>query len=510
MNRRAFLFGFTGKSGDTSEPLEIKGGLEPFVPSEQEPWNRYRALHLLRRSVFQPTEAELQSALEGTPEEAITKLFEMKPLPEPPDWVEELALGREELLDPQKRQEYTALLAQRRNQLVTWWTNVMTQQEYSLREKMVLFWHDHFACDITTVFLPQFMYKQNALFREYAFGNFKELTKKIVSDPAMLVFLDGARNSRFKPNENFGREILELFTLGEGNYTENDIIEASRAFTGWTINATQTLDGIFVEQLFDNTVKTFMGQSGNFTADDIVDIIFEQPACAEYLARKLYRYFIYDVPDETIVQGLAKIFRDADYEIQPMLEALLASAHFFDNEVHGAQIKSPLDFTVGIMRQTGFDISEQPPNISNVLYPYINQINGALGLIPFRPPNVAGWDWHHAWISTATYPLRNSVSDSFLSGTRYNEGRPLRSNISSLDFIKQFPSYQDSYALVKEVSEFLLAMELVQEQLDELHEEMLQGKPYYEWTQILESESAELYAQNFLRAVFRMPEYQLN
>jgi len=276
-----------------------------------------------------------------------------------------------------------------------WWLFRMINSRRQLLEKMAYFWHDHFATSVLTVRNVQeggqaFMMIQNDLFREHALGNFKELIQKIARDPAMLVWLDNLSNVKQRPNENWGRELLELFTLGIGNYTDEDVIEAARAFTGWSLERGQGTF-LFRPGQHDYGDKTFLGVTGPFDGDEIVDIIFEQDATSEFIARKLFEFFVYANPSQEVVSDLAGTFRESGYEIRPLVRAILEHPEFYSLEAYRAKIKSPIELVTGTFRELELP---QPFGVSRLMT--------LMGQDLFAPPDVGGWTTGVGWINTAT------------------------------------------------------------------------------------------------------------
>lgn len=273
------------------------------------------------------------------------------------------------------------------------WLDEMTTTEAQLREKTALFWHGHFASRNINI-----LYQQQLLdvARRHALGNFRELLRAVSKSAAMLAFLNNQQNKKQHPNENFAREVMELFTLGRGNYTETDVKEAARAFTGWGFR----LDGEFVfrQRDHDAGTKTILGKTGRFTGDDVLDILLEQRQTARFITRKLYRYFVNEerLPAERI-ELLANRFYDSGYEIGALLDAIFTSAWFYDAENIGTKIKSPVELWVGIRRVLPLEL-EQPE--SQLL------VQKALGQVLFFPPNVAGWPGGRSWIDSSSLMLR--------------------------------------------------------------------------------------------------------
>ena len=289
-----------------------------------------------------------------------------------------------------------------------WWFRRMLKTNAPLREKMVLFWHDHFATSIQKVKQPVLMVMQNELFRRHATGSFKELTHAILMDPAMMLYLDTQTSRKGKPNENFAREVMELFTLGEGNYTEQDIKEAARAFTGYNLNR---FNGTVVhnKRQWDSGEKTIFGKTGKFDGDGVIDLLFEQEAAARYVPRKLWEYFAAEDPPEEGVEALAKSFKAADFKVEPLLREIFRSKAFYSEKIVRNQIKSPVQFLVQMLKELEL---ENPPQ------GYTVNAQQQLGQVLFMPPNVAGWDWGKAWINTNTLLTRYNVAGFITKGAQ--------------------------------------------------------------------------------------------
>jgi uncharacterized protein (DUF1800 family) len=291
-------------------------------------------------------------------------------------------------------------------ELRNWWVEEMLVTNQPFTERMVLFWHNHFTSSFLKVRYAPALFRQNALFRREALGNFATLLREVARDPAMLIYLDGMRNIARQPNENFARELLELFTLGEGHYSEADIKAAARAFTGWTIDQES---GHFLnrEHEHDGGEKTFLGHTGRFGGDDIVAILLNQPRTAETIVEKLWREFVSLKPDPAEIRRLAASFRDG-YEIKPLMRAILLSAAFRDPANRAALIKSPIDLIVGTVRVLGLPVPEKTQ--------LVRMMQG-LGQTPFDPPNVKGWPGGEAWVSAYTLLLRQQFLRRIVEAT---------------------------------------------------------------------------------------------
>jgi uncharacterized protein (DUF1800 family) len=276
-------------------------------------------------------------------------------------------------------------------ELRAWWLEWMRATPRPLQEKLTFFWHDHFATGFRKVRLAHAMYLQNETFRRHAIGSWEEMLLAVSRDPAMLVYLDGARSNRRAPNENYARELLELFTLGEGRYSEEDIREAARAFTGWSLDR-RTQQFVDRPRLHDDGIKTFLGERGAFDGTDIIRMLLKHEAAAPFICRKLWEYFAYPDPEPERVAALAGLFRAAGFQFRPVLHAMFRSAAFYSARAVRTQIKSPVQWLVSSVRY--LEAPLPPAGIS------LSMLQ-ALGQELFDPPNVAGWEGGYAWISTA-------------------------------------------------------------------------------------------------------------
>jgi len=256
------------------------------------------------------------------------------------------------------------------------WLSEMINSEAQLREKMSFFWHGHFACRVINIYFQQHLLNT---IRENALNNFGDLLREVSKSPAMLSFLNNQQNKKQHPNENFAREVMELFTMGRGNYTEDDVKESARAFTGWSFN----LQGEFVERPFahDTGKKTFLDKTGNFNGDDIIDILLEQKRTAKFITQKIYRYFVNDTPDIEKIEWLSTRFYQSSYDIKKILTDIYASDWFYNDKNIGNHIKSPVELLVGIRRLIPMELDK--PEVQLLF-------ERALGQVLFYPPNVAG------------------------------------------------------------------------------------------------------------------------
>lgn len=435
-----------------SDNLPATSWVDDLSAISQADWNFDLAGHLLERAGFGGTPQEIQ-ALSETPVtaaidhvvnyEAIdasalqdfdeSELWDPGMDPFPPSRAEAVRIARAEghalgvdVLPPESTRRLQPVVdkffyglranALETRRLALWWADRMVATPRPLEEKMTLFWHGHFATSEAKVRDYRKLLLQNRTLREHATGNFRDLLMAVMRDPAMLVYLDNGQNVKDHPNENFGRELLELFTMGVGNYTERDIREASRAFTGWTNDAVEFR---FDRDKHDDGTKDFLGQRGAFDGDDIVDIILAQPVTAEFVSSKLYRFFVREDPSATTKTRLARVFREADYELKPLLRTIFLSRDFYSAPSVATQIKSPVQLLVSTYRKLGL---AGAPTI-----PDFNAQTRRLGQALLYPPNVAGWSGGRTWITPATLLERgNSMRDLLFPPDPESFGHPER------------------------------------------------------------------------------------
>jgi uncharacterized protein (DUF1800 family) len=370
------------------------------------------ARHLLARTGFGATQAEVQEWSHLERAAAIDRLLDgarQEATMAPPAWVSEPFFPFHKL---QKLSAEERAAEQRRNmerglELREWWFREILATPSPITEKMTLFWHNHFATSQQKVRSGQLMYRQNVLLRRHALGNFASLLHAVSKDPAMLIYLDNAGSRWQAPNENFAREVMELFTLGEGHYSEQDIKEAARAFTGWSLDR-DTGEFLFRRFFHDGGSKTIFGKSGRFDGDDVLDLLLARPETANFLVRKLWREFVSAVPDDREVARIAAVFRDSRYDIKAALCALLESDAFWAPENRGALVKSPVELVIGTLRT--FEIRPM------TLRPAV--VGAALlGQNVMSPPNVKGWPGGEAWINSATLLGRKQFLDRLFRGS---------------------------------------------------------------------------------------------
>ncbi len=285
--------------------------------------------------------------------------------------------------------------------LAAWWLGRMLTGSRPFQEMMTLFWHGHFATGANKVNYPRLMYNQNQLFRQNALGSFDDILSAVTKDPAMLIWLDGQRNTKFAPNENYGREVMEIFTLGrvnpdgEPNFTEDDVHGMARAFTGWHVDPTG--QAIFTDRLHDDGIKTILGQTGNWNADDAVRILVNHPATGPWLASRLWKFFASDIPNDSAIAQLGQIYHSSNHSIGEMVHALFTMPEFYSADARQNHIKSPTAFVVATIKQLG---------LTDVDTTYLPRYLVLMGQELFNPPNVGGWEGGANWVNASTMLTR--------------------------------------------------------------------------------------------------------
>jgi uncharacterized protein (DUF1800 family) len=367
--------------------------------------NQLKNQHLLWRAAYGPMTENVNQLQEVSQKELYRILVKTsvkgpEPLNVAGNLLDGLVKGVQDLsilqkLSPDQKKMFFKQSVEDIKNLNLTWLDQMINSEAQMREKMSLFWHGHFACRVINIFFQQQLLN---IVRENALGNFGDLLREVSKSPAMLSFLNNQQNRKQHPNENFAREVMELFTMGRGNYTEEDVKESARAFTGWGFN----LKGEFVDRPFlhDTGNKTFLGKTGNFDGDDIINILLQQKQTAKFITQKLYRYFVNDTPDAGKIDFLANRFYESGYDIQKLLTEIYTSEWFYHNKNIGTHIKSPVELLVGIRRLVPMEL-EKPE--AQLLF------QRALGQILFYPPNVAGWPGGKNWIDSSALMLRMRV-----------------------------------------------------------------------------------------------------
>lgn len=377
-----------------------------LTPLKSTQWDYWKAAHLLHRAGFGGTTEEVAALQALGPNRAVGSLLQGRrdehfPAPE---WAvpENMEMERLAMRDLGGDEEARRLARQERQkrdrveylQFVGGWLDRMIKTRDPATEKLMLFWHGHFATSQDKVRDPYYLWLQSETLRTHAMGDFPSLVKAILRDPAMLLYLDGDSSRAGSPNENFAREVMELFTIGVGHYTETDVQEAARAFTGFRINPANQ-SSRFAPLQHDDGVKTLFGKRGHFDGDQAIDLIVQQRSCAPFMSRKLLAYYVTEQPSQALVDAFATELVRQKFHLRPALYTLFRSAVFYSPDA--VQVKGPVEWLVGSVRRMG---GELPPY--NVSFEILSQ----LGQIPYRPPNVKGWDGGKNWITTSTLLAR--------------------------------------------------------------------------------------------------------
>lgn len=410
------------------------------VPAMAAPMGTEQARHLLARTGFQPTPKDVETFERLDYVEAVDRILNgmrtkaATPLPawmgmspaeffqanreirrEKREMKEARAADQQAAPDKDRRDRIVSLIRQQGGEAKAWWYREMLSTDSPFTERMVLFWHNHFTSSVQKVkYVPSLM-RQNELFRREAAGNFRRLLASVARDPAMLLYLDGATSRKGQPNENFSRELLELFTIGEGQYAERDIKEAARAFTGWSIDR-QTGAYRVYPALHDAGDKAFLGRSGSFDGDEIIATVLAHPRTAERVVEKLWLEFVSPTPQPAEVKRLAGILRDANYEMKPLLRAMFLSPAFRDPANRGTLFKSPVEMTVGTLRLLQIPVDDTIRLVRS---------GRLLGQDILDPPNVKGWTGGASWISSYTLMLREQGLQRIIQATQVASRRDM-------------------------------------------------------------------------------------
>jgi len=523
-------------------------GIEPYSGD----WTEIQAAHLLRRTVFGANFNNIQFITDLGFEGSIDWLLRDLDLPDPPvnlDFMADPDVPVGETWVDKPFNVINLTNNYRLRSLLGWTMGEFRNDDISIREKMVLFWHNHFV--IGDLNDARYLYRYVTTLRNHALGNFKTLTEEITIDPAMLRYLNGNSNTKNAPNENYARELMELFTLGKGElagpgdyttFTEEDVIAVAKILTGWTDfgynNIIQPSFGSnFRPQQHDNSTKVLSHRFGNVSIDNageneyknLLGVIFGRDEVALFICRKLYRYFVYYKIDEQteaeVIVPMAELLREENYELKPVIKILLSSSHFYEDDRIGCMIKNPIDYTSSIFTQFDIEAFETPianQNLNLALY----QFTALLQMQFFNPPSVAGWkayyqepSYYQLWINSVTLPLRRLVTD-LLSTTGVNIG-DMNRGIETLTVIENLTNPYDINTIISDLNLLMLPKPLSTNQKDLLKEIVLQGLPDFEWTEEYNiylanpnDNMAKKANEDKLKKLFlymmRMPEYQLS
>jgi hypothetical protein len=478
------------KAAETKEIVRTFAGLNPY----NGPWTSNEVAHLLKRTMFGSTPDDINYFLGLGMNQAVDALLTVSSTPPAPP-VKNYSNTGIPTTDP----DYAIPMGQtwvtinttdadglRRNSYKAWWMGLMINQERNIREKMTLFWHNHFSTESNDVDRAIWAYNNNVMCRQFALGNFKQMVRAMTLDVAMLRYLNGYLNINGSPDENYARELQELFTLGKENnpnYAESDVIAAARVLTGWKINGTTNTYFFNTNQhdrnnkqfsaFFNNYVLTGRtgATAGDLELDDLMNMIFGKSAeVSRFIVKKLYRYFVYykidATTESTVINPLAQLLVSNNWEIKPVLAALLKSEHFFDTVNYGCYIKSPVDLVVSVCREYGivFPNSTDYVNAYN-MWSYIQSFAALLQQNIGDPPDVAGWkafyqspQFHEIWVNTDTYPRRNLFTDTMIGSGYTRSGQKIV--IDPVAFTKKLANPSDPNALITEALKILYRIDI--------------------------------------------------
>ncbi len=359
-------------------------------PDEREPWNLMRAAHLMRRAGFSSSPDQLDVMVQDGFDVSVDRLFACD--------------GAKVFDESMESTEQVLSSAQDPNALASWWLLRMVKSPTPFLEKMTLFWHGHFATGAEKVADSRSMLRQNRLLRDHALGKFEPMVQGISQDVAMLVYLDSTDNRKTRPNENYARELMELFCLGPGNYSEDDIKELARCFTGWEVRRNEFR---FNKNQHDQGEKTVLGKNGKFDGDEGVRIVIDHPATSDFIARKLINFFVTDdVVDGPFCEPVAKTLRESDFDFSIAMRQILSSKYFWSSQCIGKKVRNPVEMAIGLIRGLGinFNMNELRDRLA------------ALGHLPLFPPNVKGWEGGRHWINASTFIGRVNLVRQLVSG----------------------------------------------------------------------------------------------
>ena len=529
-------------------------GLETYSGN----WDFQMAAHLLRRTTIGPTIEEINESVEDGLDKTIAKLLDesgsniQPPINYQDEEDSEVPLGSTWINAERRVNDF-----KRRNSYSAWRIEQILDKtkSISIRENMVLFWQNHFATEATVVNDARYTYYMHEKFRKNFLGDFKQLVKMVNIDPAMLIYLSGEYNVKDAPNENYARELFELFTIGKGPidgegsytyYTEADIWEASKILTGWRVKRNQRGEErqYFTEDRHDSSLKTFSQKFGKRTIspngdkehEDLIDLIFENDRVSEFICEKIYRWFVYyvinDEVSEKIIKPLAKTLRDNNYRIKPVIDQLLRSTHFYEVYIRGAVIKNPISFSLGFLRQFNLSGVEELDVYEKYYFWKARHSNiSDQGQSILDHPNVAGWPayyqeplYHEYWITSVTLPIRTSHIKYYLSnnGVRASQtDNNVRVKANPLNLIETFDKPEDIVAIVERLCEWLLPVqnEISEELKNDLVNSVVGNNSNIwedEYTDFIndpdeeKEESLNKKLRSLLKEICLMPEYYLS
>ncbi|WP_130734376.1 DUF1800 domain-containing protein [Flavobacterium sp. J27] len=410
-------------------------------------------------------------------------------LKDSPKTMIELKLVRETIQKADEEEKKKILKKQIKDvtELRVWWLEKMQQEKFPLREKMTCFWHNHFVSTIQKVKVSYWIYQHNMVLRENAFGNFKDITKKIIQSNAMVRYLDNVDNRKGKLNENLSRELLELFTIGIGNYTEEDIKNGAKALAGLHLGDEKAM---YRPRLEDNETITYLGKTGNFKVEDLIDIIFEQKNTPYFLTEKILKWFIYDTPSSELIQYYGDYFKETNFEIKPLLLKIFTEEYPKNNK--GSKIKDPLVFSLQLLNELQIESTNKL-----ILIQFLKQ----QGMELFNQPNVKGWIGGNHWLTSQIYLQRNNTVDFLSSGQNMVRIRKNETEEKKRSPNIQFESNGNNISIIKELTDRLLFT------VDKNTQEDMETILKYDFNP--KSESASSAVLRLFTYITKLPEFQL-
>ena len=554
MDRRATLstiFGQSQKSQKAVKTAAVVTGLDPYTGT----WSYEQAAHLLRRTMYGPTNEQIKNAVQVGMTDTIFQLMNPGSLPSPPvnyyfEGDPNVPIGSTWIDQPNSVDNFNMINTSRNRSLAAWTVMQMYEEGISIREKMTLFWHNHFVtADIND---PKFRYNYINRLRTNALGNFRNFVKEMTIDPSMLRYLNGNQNTKTAPNENYARELLELFTIGKGpiagpgdytNYTEDDVVAMAKVLTGWRDRGFNDVQGnpvtaYYTQNRHDTTDKQLSFRFDNIVISNaneneysnLVDVIFQKEEVAYFICRKLYRWFVfYDINNDVetnMIAPMAQLLIASDYEMAPVIEALISSEHFYEESNRSCMIKNPWDFTVGMIKELQIQIPTDQAIYYNTLRTIFN-VPEILQMGYYNAPSVAGWTayyqapaFYQLWANSVTLPYRSQISTALaLTGIQIQGA-----DNAEVDFLGILNAFENPFEINPVIDEFvrmLFPRDISQNQKDYLKDILIPGLPDFEWN-VEYSEYAsdptnetlingiKNKIRNLLIAMLTMPEYQLS
>ncbi len=558
MDRRDFLTASKTKKKTPltpvqfAKPARVLSGINPYAGQ----WTTNEVIHLLKRTMFGAKKADVDYFLGRTVSQSVDELMNpTAPNPTPPikEYVTSTQPGTPDTNIAQGTTWVNdinndgTVQSQRRASYKKWWTGVLVNQDRSIKEKMNFFWIDHFGNESSDIGNANWVYKQHSTIRQHTLGNYKQMVRDITLDYGMLRYLNGYLNTATAPDENYGRELQELFTLGKGpdsKYTEGDVKEAAKVLTGWRVNGANyttffdptrhsTANKQF-SSFYNNTIITGRtgATAGDLELNDLLNMIFAQNEVAKFLVRKFYRWFVYyeiDAATEAnVITPLADIFRSSNYDIKPVLTTLFKSEHFFDIANQGCVIKTPMDVVIGSMREFEVNMplaTDWDTNYGhwNTLYSWM--IN--MGVNLHDPPNVAGMPayyqepaFHEIWINTDSLPKRNQFTDVMTNSGYLRNGFRMQFDFTKV--AKTFSNPGNPNDLLKDALNYFYRIQVSPQTMAQMKTQMLLSNQLYDyyWTNAWSAYISNPTTANFntvntrlkdlFRYIMNLSEYQLS